>query len=53
MVLTTVALAGYAMAAALNFSDIQNAWQMILVYSGIVIAYAFLREKKVLVVKEN
>ncbi|MBS5063421.1 MAG: APC family permease [Hungatella hathewayi] len=53
MVLTTVALAGYAMAAALNFSDIQNAWQMILVYSGIVIAYAFLREKKVHVVKEN
>lgn len=45
--LTTVALAGYAMAAVLNFSDIENAWQMMLIYSAVVIIYAFLREKKV------
>ena len=47
MVLTTVALAGYVMAAILNFSDIENAWQMMLIYSAVVIVYAFLREKKV------
>ena len=47
MVLTTVALAGYVMAAILNFSDIENAWQMMLIYSVVVIVYAFLREKKV------
>lgn len=47
MVVTTIALAGYIMAAILNFSDIQNAWQMMLVYSAVVIIYAFIREKKV------
>ena len=47
MVLTTVALAGYVMAAILNFSDIENAWQMMLIYGAVVIVYAFLREKKV------
>lgn len=45
--LTTVALAGYALAAVLNFSDIKKAAMMIIVYSAIVIIYAFLREKKV------
>ena len=34
-------------AAALNFADIQNAWQMIVVFFAIVIIYAFVREKKV------
>lgn len=53
MVLTTVALAGYAMAAILNFSDIQNAWQMMLAYSALVIIYAFLREKKVKSIAEE
>lgn len=53
MVLTTVALAGYAMAAVLNFSDIQNAWQMMLAYSALVIIYAFLREKKVKAITEQ
>lgn len=53
MVLTTVALAGYAMAAILNFSDIQNAWQMMLAYSALVIIYAFLREKKMKSVAEK
>lgn len=47
MVLTTVALASYAMAAVLNFGDIQSAWQMMLVYSAVIIVYAFLREKKI------
>ena len=47
MVLTTVALASYAMAAILNFGDIQNAWQLMLIYSAAIIAYAFWREKKV------
>lgn len=47
MILTTVALIGYAMAAVLNFGDIQSAWQLMLVYSAAVIAYAFWREKKV------
>lgn len=46
-ILTTVALAGYVMAAVLNFADIQNAWQMILGFFAIVIIYAVLREKKV------
>lgn len=53
MVLTTVALGGYAMAAILNFSDIQNAWQMMLAYSALVIIYAFLREKKMKSVAEK
>lgn len=53
MVLTTVALGGYAMAAILNFSDIQNAWQMMLAYSALVIIYAFLREKKVKSIAEE
>lgn len=47
MVITTIALVGYAMAAVLNFGDIQNAWQMMAVYSAAVIVYAFLREKHV------
>ena len=47
MVITTVALAGYIMAAALNFSDIESAWQVMLGYSIIVIVYAFLRQKAV------
>ncbi|MGN0332715.1 MAG: APC family permease [Lachnospiraceae bacterium] len=47
MILTTIALAGYVMAAILNFADIQNAWQMIVVFFAIVIIYAFLREKHV------
>ncbi len=45
MVLTTIALIGYVMAAILNFSDIQNAWQMMVVFFVIVIIYAFVREK--------
>lgn len=47
MVLTTVALGSYAMAAVLNFGDIQSAWQMMLIYSAVIIVYAFLREKKI------
>lgn len=47
IILTTVALIGYAMAAVLNFGDIQSAWQLMLVYSLVIIAYAFWREKKV------
>lgn len=53
MILTTVALAGYVMAAILNFADIQNAWQMIVGYFAIVIIYAFLREKHVKKVAEE
>ena len=52
-ILTTVGLAGYIMAAILNFADIQDAWQMILVYFAVVIIYAFLREKHVKKVAEN
>ncbi len=47
MVLTTVALVGYIVAAVLNFSDIANAWKLIVGYSVVVIVYAFLREKYV------
>jgi APA family basic amino acid/polyamine antiporter len=47
-ILTTVALAGYALAAVLNFSDIESAWKIMTVYSIIVIIYAFIREKKVI-----
>ncbi|MBQ5959377.1 MAG: amino acid permease [Firmicutes bacterium] len=43
-ILTTVALIGYIIAAVLNFSDITSAWQMMLIYSAVVIIYAFLRE---------
>lgn len=46
-ILTTVALGSYTMAAILNFGDIQNAWQLMIGYSAIVLIYAFLREKKV------
>lgn len=46
-VLTTVALIGYVIAAILNFSDISSAWQMMLIFSAVVIVYAWLREKKV------
>ena len=46
-VFTTVALIGYIMAIYFNLSDIQNAWQLILIYSAVVIVYAFLREKHV------
>lgn len=46
-ILTTVALGSYAMAAVLNFGDIQNAWQLMIGYSVIVLVYAFLRQKKV------
>lgn len=53
MVLTTIALAGYALAAILNFGDIENAWKMMLVYSAVVIIYAFLREKKVKAISET
>lgn len=52
-ILTTVALAGYVMAAILNFADIQNAWQMIVVFFAIVIIYAFAREKHVKKVAEE
>ena len=44
-VLTTIALVGYIIAAILNFSDITSAWQMMLVFSAVVIIYAFLRER--------
>ncbi|MBR2805765.1 MAG: amino acid permease [Oscillospiraceae bacterium] len=44
-ILTTVALIGYIIAAILNFSDIAGAWQMMLIYSAIVIIYAFIRER--------
>jgi len=44
-VLTTLALVGYIIAAILNFSDITSAWQMMLVFSAVVIIYAFLRER--------
>lgn len=53
MILTTVALAGYVMAAILNFADIQNAWQMIVVFFAVVIIYAFVREKHVKKVAEE
>ena len=43
-ILTTVALIGYIIAAILNFGDISSAWQMMLIYSAVVIAYAFFRE---------
>lgn len=43
-ILTTVGLIGYVMAAILNFADIQDAWQMILIYFAVVIIYAFVRE---------
>lgn len=43
-ILTSVGLAGYVMAAILNFADIQDAWQMILIYFAVVIVYAFVRE---------
>ena len=46
-VLTTVALIGYVIAAILNFSDISSAWQMMLIFSAVVIVYAWIREKKV------
>lgn len=46
-ILTTVALAGYIMAAILNFADIQNAWQLMIGYSVVVIVYAWIREKHV------
>jgi len=52
-VLTTVGLIGYVMAAILNFSDIKDAWQMIIAYFVIVIAYAFIREKHVKKISEN
>ena len=52
-ILTTVALIGYVIAAILNFSDITSAWQMMLIYSAVVIIYAFLREKKVKALSEN
>lgn len=52
-VLTTLALAGYIMAAILNFADIQNAWQMILIYFAVVIIYAFIREKHVKNINEE
>jgi APA family basic amino acid/polyamine antiporter len=42
---TTLALAGYVMAAAFNFSDITNSWAMMLGYGAVVIVYAFIREK--------
>ena len=44
-ILTTVALIGYIVAAILNFSDISSAWQMMLIYSAVVIVYGFLRER--------
>jgi APA family basic amino acid/polyamine antiporter len=47
-ILTTVALAGYALAAVLNFSDIESAWKIMAIYSTIVIIYALIREKKVI-----
>ena len=44
---TTIGLLAYIMAAYFNFADIQNAATMIIVYFAVVIAYAFIREKKV------
>ena len=44
-ILTTIALIGYILAAILNFGDISSAWQMMLIYSAVVIIYAFLRER--------
>ena len=44
-ILTTVALIGYIIAAVLNFGDISSAWQMMLIYSAVVIVYAFIRER--------
>lgn len=52
-VFTTVGLLGYIMAAYFNFADIQNAWQMIVVYFAVVIIYAFVREKKVKAIAEQ
>ena len=43
-ILTTVALIGYIIAAILNFGDISSAWQMMLIYSAVVIIYGFVRE---------
>lgn len=44
-VLTTIGLVGYIIAAILNFSDIENAWQTMLIFSAVVIVYAWLRER--------
>ena len=44
-VLTTIGLVGYIIAAILNFSDIENAWQAMLIFSAVVIVYAWLRER--------
>jgi APA family basic amino acid/polyamine antiporter len=46
-VFTTLALAGYLMAAVFNFSDIKNSWLMMLGYSAAVVAYALIREKNI------
>lgn len=46
-VFTTIGLIGYIIAAVLNFADIQNAWQMIVVFFAVVIVYTFVREKKI------
>lgn len=46
-ILTTISLIGYIVAAYLNFSDIANAWKLIVGYSAVVILYAWAREKKV------
>ena len=51
-ILTTVSLAGYVMAAILNFGDIQNAWQMMVIYTILVWIYAFVREKHVIKIAE-
>lgn len=46
-VFTTIGLLSYIMAAYFNFADIQNAAALIAVYFAVVIAYAWIREKKV------
>ncbi|MCC2256151.1 hypothetical protein LKD70_17355 [Ruminococcus sp. CLA-AA-H200] len=53
MIITTIGLAGYVMAAILNFADIQNAGMMLVIFFAAVIIYAFLREKHVNKVAEE
>ncbi|MDD5846000.1 MAG: APC family permease [Lachnospiraceae bacterium] len=51
-VLTAISLADYIMAAILNFGDIEGAWKMMVIYSAIVIVYAWIREKHVIRIAE-
>ena len=47
-ILTAISLASYILAAILNFGDIEGAWKLMVIYSTVVIAYAWIREKHVL-----